>query len=92
MSDEMRVALLRGLLHGGLVSTASFLTLLPDPNISWRTLVSGTFLPAVTVLGLRWFGEGWYDTKKAAEQDAKRAETVTKIVLGLPPDPPEPKP
>lgn len=68
MTPEMRDALLRGLMHASLVASASFLTLFPDPNIPYRTLISGTFLPAVTVLGVRWIGEGWYDTKRVQKE------------------------
>jgi hypothetical protein len=71
MTPEFKVALLRGLGHAAIVGAISFFTLWADPNISTRTLVSGSMLPALTILGTRWFGEGFLDTRKAANGEPK---------------------
>ena len=66
VNDQFKIALWRGLMHAGLVAAAAFLTTWTDQDISWRTLISATLLPALTVLGTRFVGEGWYDTSRAA--------------------------
>lgn len=65
MTDEFRASLYRGIFHAVLVGLFSFFTLWTDPTVSVRTLVSASMIPALTVLGTRFIGEGWYDTKKA---------------------------
>lgn len=64
MTGEFKSALLRGIFHACLVSLTSLLYAWNDPNIPWRSLVSITVLPGLTVLGTRFIGEGWYDTVK----------------------------
>ena len=78
MTPEIRVALLRGLLHAALVSTTTFLYTWTDPNIPWKSLLSISLIPGLTILGTRFIGEGWYDVAAA-----KRAAKAMPIVLAL---------
>lgn len=67
MNGEFRAALGRGLFHAVLVSFMSFLVAWVDPDISYRSLITISLTPGLTVLGARFIGEGWYDTKQAAK-------------------------
>ena len=64
MNDEFRSALARGIFHAVLVSAVSFLTLWVDPSMSTRALITASLVPGLTVLGTRFIGEGWFDTKR----------------------------
>lgn len=64
MNDEFKAALARGIFHAVLVSLTAFLTAWVDPSISTRTLVTVSVMPGLTVLGTRFIGEGWLDTKR----------------------------
>ena len=64
MNREFREALARGLVHAGLVSAIMFLTYWTDPRLSWKTLISISLIPGLTILGTRVLGEGWLYTVK----------------------------
>jgi hypothetical protein len=68
VTPELKAALWRGSLHALVVSAISFFTLWADPNIGTRTLVSGAVLPGLTILGTRFFGEGFMDSRRAARE------------------------
>lgn len=84
MTPEMKQALVRGLFHAGLVGAMSFLTIWTDPTISMRGLITAALVPAITVLGTRFIGEGWYDSAKAVQvgtpQSAARTQRLVNQV------------
>jgi len=67
LTPEFRAALVRGVFHALLVSAVAFFTAWQDPNIAMRTLVSVAVLPGLSILGARFFGEGWLDSRQAAK-------------------------
>ncbi len=76
MTPELKAALLRGLAHAATVAAIQFFTFWTHPKIDTRTLVSISLLPALTMLGTRFFGEGFMDARsaKAAAALAEQAE------------------
>lgn len=65
MSPEFRSALVRGLVHAALVMLFTLLSVWTNTNLTHRELISLSVLPGLMVLGTRFIGEGWYDTKQA---------------------------
>lgn len=71
-----------------LVGLTAFFTAWNDPTIPTRTLVSVSMLPALAVLGTRFFGEGFLDAGRAAkpgtpENAARVVRAVGTVVQGV---------
>lgn len=64
MNQEFKSALTRGVFHAVLVSLTTFLYTWTDPSIPWKSLVSISLIPGLTILGTRFIGEGWYDSAR----------------------------